>query len=184
MRPIKRIRIGMVGCGKSKAPKECKARHLYTGNLFKAALAHAERDNNYVFILSAFHGLIRPDDIIQPYDRAMPTTVGEQETWVTRVIAGFQSALRRLSDVHGPGLKEDVIVTIYAGAAYTDMLAAHLQHRGSYTVVTPLRGMAIGQRLKWLKDQGDAHGEVRSGRTTGRQPVGEEGGGQVPEVRQ
>lgn len=63
----------IVGCGAAKLDRAAPARELYTGSLFRAARAYAERSGLPWRILSAEHGLISPDKVIEPYDRHMKT---------------------------------------------------------------------------------------------------------------
>jgi hypothetical protein len=63
--------IGIVSCGATKAAEPTEARHLYTSSTFRGALAAAEAQCDQVFIISALHGLISPDEIIEPYDVKM-----------------------------------------------------------------------------------------------------------------
>jgi hypothetical protein len=142
------LSIGLVGCGKAKADKPTEASALYTGNLFKAALKYARFTNDHVFILSALHEIVRLDQVVGPYDRTMPIAMSEREAWAGRVMSRLQSWVTSTARS-----KHDVIVTILAGANYCDTLAGYLTHRAGYTVFTPLKGMGIGERLKWFKDQ-------------------------------
>jgi hypothetical protein len=59
----------IVGCGARKLEWAAPARELYTGSLFRAASRHAERLGLPWRILSAEHGFISPDTVIEPYDR-------------------------------------------------------------------------------------------------------------------
>lgn len=69
-RPI----VALIPCGSEKADHACRAGDLYTGSTFRMALAAATSDAveaDHVFIVSAKHGLISPDQIIEPYDVKM-----------------------------------------------------------------------------------------------------------------
>lgn len=71
----------VVPCGAAKLGSAAPARLLYTGSAFRHALAAAEgeaaateRDmgvETEVLILSALHGLVRLDEVIEPYDVKM-----------------------------------------------------------------------------------------------------------------
>jgi len=148
-----KITIGLVGCGKAKADQPCPARKLYTSQLFRAALRHAEKRNDYVFILSAFHHLIQPDDTIQPYDRKLGTTEAEKELWAEVTTAKLQSAVCKLKRVFQQLQCDDVHITIYAGANYADPLRGKLLQKGYYNIFRPLNGLQIGERLAWFKEK-------------------------------
>lgn len=71
----------VVPCSGAKADRQASARDLYTGTLHRHFLANAERAAAIdeaegrglaqVLILSAQYGLVRPDDVLQPYDLKM-----------------------------------------------------------------------------------------------------------------
>lgn len=136
------MRIALIGCGKSKADHECQARDMYTGSLFRATLAHCEDRFDRVYILSAFHGLLPLDQVIQPYDRTMSELGG----WKYKDAWGNRAASRLLC--RHPRIRE---VAIYAGAEYAEHVARNLVLSGVY-VTLPLRGLPVGRRLQWLKE--------------------------------
>lgn len=141
------ITVALVGCGKSKRLGTHPARHLYTGPLFRASLAHAERIAERVFIVSAFYGLVELDQKIESYDRTvagMAKTL--REAWGDRVAAALCDELRQ----HG----DEVEVTILAGAAYAEPIRRGLRwhnRRPKWNVLDPLRGLGQGARLAWFK---------------------------------
>src|SRR4051812_27571540 len=57
-------RIGLVGCGKTKREGVHAVRDLYVSRLFGAALAYSEQANDETYVVSALHGILRPDDRI------------------------------------------------------------------------------------------------------------------------
>jgi hypothetical protein len=64
------------------------ARDLYISPLFRAARAYAERryGPERWFILSARHGLVRPDQLLAPYDLSLrQLTPTERAAWGDRV---------------------------------------------------------------------------------------------------
>jgi hypothetical protein len=70
----------VVPCGRAKLARPAPARELYTGAMFTFGLAvvEAEADltaelgvDTRVAILSARHGLLHPDTVVEPYDHAM-----------------------------------------------------------------------------------------------------------------
>lgn len=62
----------IIPCGGAKLDKPAKARDLYVGQMFcntlGAALAQVE-EGDEVLILSAKHGLLRLDDVVEPYEQ-------------------------------------------------------------------------------------------------------------------
>lgn len=65
----------VIPCGADKAAAPAPAAHLYTGGMFRMALAAAEAEaaetDGRVLILSALHGLVDPADVVAPYDVKM-----------------------------------------------------------------------------------------------------------------
>ena len=62
--------IGLIGCGARKLSTAAPARDLYTGPLFLAARAYVEVRCERWGILSAKHGFLDPDEVVEPYDQA------------------------------------------------------------------------------------------------------------------
>jgi len=67
--------VFIVPCGDAKLPHAAPARDLYTGSQFRyvfpLADAAAQRTGGEVFILSALHGLVEPDRVLEPYNKKM-----------------------------------------------------------------------------------------------------------------
>jgi hypothetical protein len=67
--------VFIVPCGNAKLPHAAPARDLYTGAQFRyvfpLADAAARRTGGEVFILSALHGLVEPDRVLEPYNKKM-----------------------------------------------------------------------------------------------------------------
>lgn len=141
--------LALVGCGKAKAPDPQPARLLYTSTLFRLSLAHAEAAAERVWIVSALHGLVDPDETISPYALAL----GELSPEVQRIWAlGVTSAVAELL-----GPSEGRRVLLLAGGAYALLLGASLDRAG-WQVEQPLRGLSIGRRLHWLARQAPTRG--------------------------
>lgn len=145
------IRVAFVGCGKTKVTHPARARDLYTGNLFRAATAHAEANYDDWFVLSARYGIVWPDAIIGPYEATMDTkTVDQTTAWVNKVdsqLRGSTGPGYGLWTNHGGRL----VIDIYAGRAYADPLLKHWEGL-SWKVTVPHAGLEIGQRLQAFKE--------------------------------
>lgn len=87
------VRIGFINCGGEKADERCRARHLYTSSYFSAHRSWAEECCDEWRILSAKHGLVHPDQYLDPYDAtlnpAYDAYIGDDavEAWGERVRA-------------------------------------------------------------------------------------------------
>ena len=129
-------RVGLVGCGAKKLDHAAPARDLYTGSLFRKAAAHAEATCDRWYVLSAKHGLIHPDDVIEPYDAVLG---GSSPDWDERVRAQLAT---ELADV------PRVLLVALAGKRYRGIL-----HPCQWPYEIPMRGLGIGQQLGWLTER-------------------------------
>jgi len=134
------IRIALVSCVKSKQSVPARASELYTSALFRALRRHAEVSADAWYILSAEHGLLRPDQVIAPYERTLNRmSKRDRLSWAERV-------QKQLSDVVPPRAE----VLVLAGERYRTDLIPFLRERG-HTVSVPLEGLSFGRQLQRLK---------------------------------
>ena len=64
--------IVFLSCVKTKNDKTCRAEDMYTSDLFKKSLAYAKTLRpKQIYILSAKYGLLKPGDIIAPYNKTL-----------------------------------------------------------------------------------------------------------------
>jgi hypothetical protein len=105
------MRVGLVGCVKSKQEVAAPAGDLYTSPLFLGRRAAVEASCDRWFILSAQHGLLDPAEVLEPYDLTLSSLpVAERRRWSTNVVAALRDELGDLSQ-HA--------FEVHAGAAYT-----------------------------------------------------------------
>jgi hypothetical protein len=132
--------IVLVGCVKTKLPTAAPADELYTSPLFGKRRRYAEATGHPWFILSALHGLVRPDQVLEPYDMYLagqPVTYRRQ--WALAVVSDLIAAV---------GPLEGRSIEIHAGASYVEPLEPLLSAAG-VDVRVPLRGLNQGQHLAW-----------------------------------
>src|SRR5687767_6111885 len=87
------MRVALVSCVKSKLDRTAPAKDLYTSPLFRALRNYAERHSDRWYILSAEHGLLDPERVIEPYERTVNSmSMLARQEWAHRV----QADLRRL----------------------------------------------------------------------------------------
>ncbi|MCU1510458.1 MAG: hypothetical protein JWO34_298 [Arthrobacter sp.] len=67
------ITVGLVGCASQKLKRPAPTRELYVYQLFKKASAYAELTCDRWYLLSAKHGLVHPDTVLEPYDMRLGT---------------------------------------------------------------------------------------------------------------
>ena len=133
--------IVLIGCSKSKLDQPAPARELYTGQLFKKAVAWAERQGLQWFVVSALHGLVAPDQSIAPYNYSLKDRRGsrERESWAYHTICA-------LLPNHSP--KGSRVILIMP-ELYRRFIQPELD-RASITYSSPLQRLSIGKQMQWL----------------------------------
>jgi hypothetical protein len=139
-------RIGLVGCVKEKATQPATAAELYTSVLFRGRRRFVESSCDEWWILSALHGLLHPDDVLDPYDvtlKSLPTAQRRRSS---------DDVLRSIDDRVQPHHGD--VVELHCGAEYRDFgLTDGLRQRG-VVLENPTHGMPIGKQLSFYKDRG------------------------------
>lgn len=133
------LRIGLVGCASSKLSHPAPARALYTSGLFRKASAYAEATCGRWFVLSAKHGLVHPDAVLEPYDVKLGTNASASPSsweWADMVVRQLED---ELADEPHP-----LLVTL-AGEKYRTFLS-----RSAWPHEVPMAGLRIGEQLAWL----------------------------------
>ena len=129
--------VGLVGCSRLKLPHAAPARRLYASPLFRLAARFCDSTCERWFVLSAKHGLLDPDEVVEPYDLTLKRLGRrEREAWAGRVVR--QLSERGLLDT-GHRL------VLLAGADYAGPLARRIR------IEQPLKGLPIGLRLAWYR---------------------------------
>jgi len=131
-------RVALIGCSKEKLDHAAPARELYTGQLFRAARAYAEATCDEWLILSAKHGLVGPDTVLEPYD----TTLAELGA-VGRSKWGRDVAI----ELRKRFILTDTTFVFLAGAPYVN---AVLKADRELAFERPLQGLGIGHQKEWL----------------------------------
>lgn len=128
--------LHLVSCVRRKLDRAAPARELYCSQWFRMARAVVEQEHEPWAILSAKHGLLLPDDVVEPYDE---TLVGQRKSerrlWAKRVMKSIPAAQTYI---------------LWAGNLYAEYLAEELRAE------RPMRGLGIGQQLAYLKRRLDA----------------------------
>ena len=142
------MRVGLVGCVKSKQARPAPARDLYTSTLFHGRRSAVERSCDRWFVLSALHGLLSPDEMVEPYDLAMADVPRpKRRDWSAEVLEGLRREL---------GPLEGMTFEIHAGGAYADYGLADGLRAGGAQVEQPTAGMPLGVQLSWYGGRGGA----------------------------
>lgn len=126
----------LVSCVSVKLDRPAPAKDLYCSAWFKAARQYVEAQGGEWRILSAKHGVVHPDQVIEPYEETLNTKNAHQRTvWALMVRHQMPDA--------------DHYVLL-AGKRYAEHLADYLD------AWRPLEGLGIGQQLAWFKKQREA----------------------------
>lgn len=130
----------LVSCVKEKRPDPAPAKDLYTSPLFARERRHAEASGKPWFILSAKHGLVDPDQVLEPYDlRLSDTPPSYQSAWGHRVVQKL---------AHAAGPLRGKTIEVHAGVVYTNSIRGPLRDAGA-DLIEPLEGLTMGRRLAW-----------------------------------
>lgn len=135
--------IVLVGCTQTKAAYPSTAETLYRSPLFKASRLWAITNGKRWAILSARHGIVWPEQVLEPYDETWARTgrnVHAVRAWGFRV----QAELCHLAKEGKPAR-----CAVLAGFTYTRPLRNVGAIRG---FDEPLAGLSIGHRLRWLNE--------------------------------
>lgn len=148
------MRIGLIACSKRKLDHPAPAEELYIGPVFKLAKKWITRTGRVDAwaILSARHGLVMPDQEIEPYDVSLSSLPSLQKArwcdWVHE----------QLMDKWG----EDAIYMVVAGADYRaalsqmslveDVIEGWTQMRMNRGMTRRRACVGIGVLKKLLKD--------------------------------
>ena len=134
------MKIALISCSKSKRNYRCKAKELYAASeLFSVSYQYAKALNvDAIYILSAKHGLIHEDTLVDPYEFSMESLPPHRQIdWANYVKTQMAETLNPSSDTF-------VVLT---GMDYLKPLLA-VQAFGEYSF--PLRGMRFGERIAFM----------------------------------
>jgi hypothetical protein len=133
------MRIGLVGCVATKANEPRPARDLYISPLFRGRRTYVERTCERWFILSAKHGLVSPERVLEPYDETLRGISAQaRRRWSQGVLAKLQRSVGHLGG-H--------TFEIHAGVDYRNFgLVAGLHAKGA-KVDIPTEGLRQGEQL-------------------------------------
>lgn len=139
-------RIVLVACASSKRPEEARAEDLYTSALFAKSKEWAKRHGDAWLILSALHGVVRPEQVLQPYEQSLAgTSAPERRMWALWV---HESLL--LEHVQAGDTVVFLAGQLYRQGVEEALVAADVH------VEVPMRGLTIGRQLAWLVAQNQA----------------------------
>jgi len=140
-------RVAIISCCKVKMERPAPAKNFYCSQLFTATRRYVEREIQRGnldgwFVLSAKHGLIEPEQIVEPYDVTLAKmSSAAKVVWSDQVVADIRRRWKH---------PELCRFSVFAGMLY----AQPFNHFPR--TVFPLAGEGIGDRLKFFKQQFEA----------------------------
>lgn len=132
-------RIGLVGCVARKLSRPAPAKDLYISPLFFERRRYVEQFCDRWYIISALHGLVDPDTVLEPYNVSLREfTTRQRSKWGARVL----SSLDHLE----PAIK-GITIEFHSGALYREPgLILGLKKRGA-TISVPFSQTGIGTQI-------------------------------------
>lgn len=134
--------VGLVGCASQKLRRAAPARELYVSQLFKKASAYAELICDRWYVLSAKHGLVHPDQVLEPYDVKLGTNAR-----TSPLIHQWADMVRKQLAAELTGIGKPKLIAL-AGEQFR-----YAVYRGPWEYEVPMQGLGIGQQLGWLTAQ-------------------------------
>ena len=135
-RPLDGKAVVLVGCGDSKRNGKHAAKDLYDSNYFDLKREYGETVGDSWYIVSAEYGLLAPNEVVETYD----THISEVD-----IRAWEEQVSGELPDLQG------ATVQVLAGEEYIQALDLTLDLYAE-NVEYPTRGLSIGKRMQWLKE--------------------------------
>lgn len=133
--------VFILACSSQKRADVAPAKDLYVSKRFRLERKVAEEYGDGWFILSAMHGLLRPETPVAPYESFLPDlSPAERAAWSARVRQELAPFL--IAPAHFVCLGEP---------AYFDDLSDCVQEAGA-TVSVPFRWLDSGNIDRWLED--------------------------------
>jgi hypothetical protein len=146
--------VVLIGCCGSKLDHAAPARELYTSALFKKARAYAEARGGEWAILSALHGLVMPEQVLEPYDFTFKdvrsessSPSGSVEDWGRKTQAALRARWPEARFVFLGGKDYAACLRGFGSAVVSGRTIDRLN---PLDAVEPLAGLGIGERLAWL----------------------------------
>lgn len=144
-RPVQNDSVDLCGAlvlisrTKAKLTTPAPARDLYSSPAFQMKRRMAERDAADWLVLSAKHGIVRPNDIVEPYDETLTGMgISGRRAWADRVLPALVPVAKGYSHV-----------VCLAGQNYIEFLVQPLTEAG-IRVSLPLKGLRQGEQLSWM----------------------------------
>jgi len=113
------VKVALISCTSSKKEYPCKASEMYSPSpRFALAYKYAKQVADEVYVLSAKHGLLWENEVIEPYNETLnDKSTSERRLWASGV-------LKSLEENHSFETDEFIIL---AGRVYSEFLVESLK---------------------------------------------------------
>jgi len=146
--------VTVIQCSDTKLDRPAPAWELYTGNVFRAQRQLAADLGYPVRILSAKYGVLRPEEIVEPYDLSIrDLTADQQKKWNRHVRDELDATnadefyvLAGRDYVRPPKVKSEW---------WSAVLCQNVALDGTAKVILPLEGVGIGGQRRFAKQVRD-----------------------------
>ncbi|MDQ3573621.1 MAG: hypothetical protein M3404_01665 [Actinomycetota bacterium] len=141
---------------KTKVNHAAPAHELYVSTLFRGRRAFVEVTCDRWFILSARHGLVGPEEVLEPYEETLnDNSVGAKRAWATSVLCQLESSV----SIAG------TVFEIHAGAEYRNFGLVNELLRHGATVEIPAEHLGRGEQLAFYSRSRSAGVDERVSRS-------------------
>lgn len=134
------MRIGLINCVGTKRSYKCKAKDMYCSSLFKKAFAWLTQNCDKVYIMSAKHGLLDPEKIIEPYNVSL---YGMTRSQRIRWSKNLYLQLRECTDI-----QHDIFI-VEGGVKYTEFIQKAIPHWHIPYERDLCHNFGTGRRMQW-----------------------------------
>ena len=133
------MKVALISCTFSKKKYSCTAAEMYSPSpRFALAYQYAKQVVDVVYVLSAKHGLLSEDEVIEPYNETLNSkSTEERRTWAAHVLKSLEKKY---------SLETDEFI-ILAGRVYNEFLISSLKR---FTL--PLEGQSMGMWIPKLRE--------------------------------
>lgn len=143
---VTKCSITLISCVNGKQSSAAPAAELYNSPWWKTALQFAEMTGANWYALSARHGIVHPDSILEPYNETLKgQPIAKRRQWSKMVV-------EQLEEIAHPKGAEIVFI---GGKRYREFVIPQLLSIPDklYTTRAPLAGLGIGYQMQWLKQK-------------------------------
>jgi hypothetical protein len=158
------MKVILAGCVAAKRSEPAPAKDLYVSPLWRKRRAHAEASGCLWAIVSAQHGFVRPDELLEPYEKRLtPRDVKPLAELMREPLFTWLAAA-----IDEPDELYDLRLEVHAGAYYVQAVQAAASWYRSFPqlwpdrsrrlelqVDAPLAGLGIGEQLRWYGERLD-----------------------------